>query len=98
MLVFGFNREIIQAAINYHGNNVVSISELLFSKMGDDMTPVRFEIIGDNAFSVGNRISCGKVLHERKANELQELMASKEMTATDFLMQRLLSSKRLAAE
>lgn len=102
LLVFNFFGEVIHAAVNYpgswHDSKLASVSGLIFPKLGDDMTPPGFAILGDSAFVCDLRVAHGKVVRARKANEVRDIPTSAALAAVDIIMQRVLPSERQSAE
>lgn len=70
LLLFNFKGKIIHAPVTYpgtsHDNKLATLLGLIFSKLGDDMTPPGMVILGDSAFKVDNRVTGNKVVRRTK--------------------------------
>ena len=100
--MFNFFGELIHAAVNFpgswHDNRLASASGLYWPKLSDEMTPPGYAILEDSAFVNDTRITNGKIIRSRKANEAQDIPESAELCAVDLLVQPLMSSERQSAE
>ena len=102
LLVFNFFGELIHAAINFpgswHDNRLASASGLYWPMLSDDMTPPGYAILGDSAFIKDTRVTNGKIIRSRKANETQDIPESAELCAVDMILQRIMPGERQSAE
>ena len=102
LLVFNFFGELIHAAVNFpgswHDNRLASASGLYWPMLFDEMTPPGYAILGDSAFVNDTRITNGKIIRSRKANEAQDIPESAELCAVDLLLQRIMPSETQSAE
>ena len=62
------------------------------------MTPPGVAILGDSAFVNTTKATNGKVLRNRKSNEMNDIPKSAELAVVDVLLQRAMKSERQSAE
>lgn len=102
LFVFNFFGELIHAAINYpgswHDTKLATVSGLYFPKLSDERTPPGMAILGDSAFVNNVRITNGKIVRGRKANETSDIPNSACLAAVDLILQRVMPSERQSAE
>lgn len=102
IFVFNFFGEVIHAGVNYpgswHDSKLATVSGLMHPKLGNEMTPPGYAILGDSAFSSLMSVSGGKVVRARKSGETREIPISASLAAIDLVLQRVLPSERQSAE
>lgn len=103
LLVWNFKGEIIHAALNFpgswHDSKLAYVSGLYWPSLAEDsITPPEYAILGDSAFVHNTRVTNGKVLRAKKANEMGCIPLSDECAAVELLLQRLYPKDRESAE
>ena len=76
--MFDLRGEVIHTGVNlpgaWHYRKVANMSGLISPKLEDELTPPGFAILADSTFTNDTRLTGGKVIRERKANETQEIL------------------------
>lgn len=97
LLVFNIFGEIIHDAVNYpwswQDSKLASSSGLIFTKLGNRMTPPGFSILSDSAFVSELKVANGNIMREKKSSETRYIQISAEITPVDIIMQRFLPSE-----
>lgn len=92
-----FFGNIIHAGVNFssrwHESKLVSLSALLHPKLGDDMTPPGYAILGYSAFVSDWGVAVGNFVLDQKTNDTKDIPLSASPAAIDMLMQRGLPSE-----
>lgn len=80
---------------------MTATSGLYFPKLGDDMRPGGFCILGDSAFPRISGQLCGKIIRSRKSNELsgaRYILHDALLASKDLLLEKVVPSERQSAE
>lgn len=102
LLVFNFFEEVIHAGVNlpliWQDIKLLALSGLLYPKLDDIITPLRYAILGDNAFVFTIPSSGVRVVRASKRNQMSYIPSSAVLASIYMDIHLFILIERQSAE